>query len=137
MTYTGTDVMRGPGGFGGRPGGMPEGFEPGEMPENFEPGQMPTLPDGETFPAALDPSNREGRGQRPDSMTPPADNGAPALPENMTPPELPEDQTLPDREFSQAGFGGRRQGNGVPGEPSAEFYMNDMVNFFSGVTTAQ
>ena len=89
MAYTGTDVMRGPGGFGGRPGGMPGNFDPENMPEGFEgfDGQMP---------------------------------------EGMERPERPEGMERPE---------------GTPGgktdaEPSTAFYMNDLVNFFSGVTAA-
>ncbi len=114
MTYTSTDVMRGPGVFGGRPGEMPEGFEPGEE-----------------HPEGFDPSAMQGKGQRPDGMIPPEGF-------NGRHPEPPEGEIFPESEIPQLpqdGYGGR--GNGDPGEPSAEFYMNDMVNFFSGVTTAQ
>ena len=69
--------------------------------------------------------------------------------QNMTPPEgfegrMPEgfgqwDGEIPkdfeDRrpEGMPGGFGG--QGGSQPGEASTEFYMNDMVNSFSGVKT--
>ena len=115
MAYTGSDVTHGPGGFGGRPGGMSEGFEPGELPEDF------------------DPSVMQGKGQRPDGMIPPEGF-------NGQRPEPPEGETFPKGEIPQRpqdGFGGRAQGNVNPGEASTGFYMNDMVNFFSGVTTVQ
>ena len=84
--------MGGPGGFGGRPGGMPEGFDPENMPEGFAPGQ------------------------RPESMTRP--EGMPEMPEGRM-PSMPQ-----------------RGQNSQSGEPSTAFYMNDMVNAFSGVTAA-
>ncbi len=110
MAYTGTDVLRGPGGRGPGPGGMepPEGFDPENLPEGFDPGHLP-----EDF----DPAGRGDRGPRPEAMEPPA------MPEGERPP-LPPD-----------GFGGR-QDDPVQGEPRTDFYMNDMVNFFSGVTAA-
>ena len=69
-------------------------------------GERPTLPEGETWP--------EEGSQRPEGW------------ENMTPPDdiMPED-----------GFGGRGSATNSGG-PSTEFYMNDKVNAFSGVTTA-
>jgi hypothetical protein len=65
----------------------------------------------------------DGRGQHPDGekRTPPEGFDG-KFPEGMTPPEM------------SGGFGG---GAGPAGEPSTEFYMNDMVNFFSGITAAQ
>ena len=126
MAYTGTDVMRGPGGFGGRPGGMPGGFDPENMPEGFEPGQMPEMPEG------FDPSQMGGRGQRPEGEDREFPEGFD--PESMTPPEGFEgfDGQMPE---------GMERPDGAPGgnagaEPSTAFYMNDLVNFFSGVTAA-
>lgn len=95
MAYTGTDVMRGPGGM--PPGNPPEGFDPNgrsPRPENFDP----------------------------ESMTPPEGFDG-KFPENRTPSDLPE-----------GGF--RKHGNTPAGDPRTDFYMNDMVNFFSGVTAA-
>lgn len=141
MAYTGTDVGRGGpgGGFGGRGQG---GTHPGEMPEGFEPGQMPELPEGETFPADFDPTQMDGgRGQRPEGggMTPPEgfDGEMPTMPEGMERPELPEGETFPEGDMPELPEGGDRgQGNLQPGESSTDFYMNDMVNSFSGVTAA-
>ncbi len=115
MAYTGSDVgMGGPG--GGRPGGM------GEMPEGFAPGQM------------------GGWGKRSDreDMTPP-DGFRGEMPEDMTfpegeRPELPEGETFPEGEMPP------HPGNGwfdaQSGEAGTEFFMNDMVNCFSGITAA-
>ena len=127
MAYTGTDVGFGPGGFGGRPGGMPEDFDPENMPdfenmpEGFEPGQMPGGFDPENMPEDFDPSQMGGRGQRPEGGR-----------ENMTPPEdfdgeLPED-------FDPSQFFGSQ--NSEAGEARTDFYMNDKVNAFSGVSAA-
>ena len=147
MAYSGTDVgMGGPGGMGGmggRPGGMGggmqmgEGFDPsqmnGEIPEGFDPSQMEgnmpedfILPEGETMPADFEPTQMGGgRGQRPDGNM-----------EEMTPPEGFDGEmpTMPE-----GGFGGRGQQGGM--QPGAQtdgsnttFYMNDMVNSFSGLT---
>jgi len=104
VAYTGTDVMKGPGGFGGRPGGMPGNIDPENMPEDF------------------DPSRMGGRGQRPDGegMIPPEGFEPGQMPEGKEPPEMPKD-----------GFD--LHGNTAPGTPRTDFYMNDMVNFFSGV----
>ncbi len=119
MGYTGTDVMMRPGGMGGFGGGQPpEGDRP-DMPEGQQPpegaggwnpgGEMPTMPEGEM---------------------PPAPQGG------MTggnPPEPPEGETFPaDRQP-----GGRGEPDGMPaGEINTVFYMQDKVNFFSGLTKA-
>ena len=53
-------------------------------------------------------------------------------PKGMVRPELPERELPPMPEGS---FNGKGPGNGgIPGEPSTDFYMNDKVNAFSGVT---
>jgi len=78
---------------------------------NRKPGKMPQLPEGETFPADFDPAQRGDRGQR---------------------PEPPEGKTFPEGDMPR---GGNRT-PGQAGESSTDFYMNDMVNFFSGVTPA-
>ena len=144
MSYTGTDVGGFSGGFGGRPSGqmpeefnpsqtggrdkrpeegqMPEGFEGfgkkrpedmdrGEMPEGFEPGQLP-----EDF---------EGFGKkRPEGM----DRGE--MPEGFEPGKMPPGQLPEDFE----GFSG--PGAQSNSKARTEFYMNDMVNSFSGVKAA-
>ena len=136
MQYTGTDVGFGFGGmgFGGNMGGMmpPEGFN-GEMPEMPEgmtfpeggfpgfAGQMPEGFDGK-IPEGLDgkmPENFEGK--RPE-------NFGGQMPEGFK-GERPEgfNGQMPE------GFPGR--GERTPqGEASTGFYMQDMVNAFSGVT---
>jgi len=104
MTYTGTDVMRGPGGFSGHPGEPPEGFDPEKIPEDFDPAQIGS------------------RGPRPET-------------ENRTPPEGFDGRFPEGMEPSKMPFDG--QSHTPAGEPGTEFFMNDMVNFFSGLTTAQ
>ena len=123
MMYTSTDVMRGPGGFGGQvtPEGFggfdgkepPAGFEGfggfggQEPPADFD-GEMPTWPEGEApnIPGGNGPSRPEG-----------------------TPPGGFEGQMPP------GGFGG--PGSSQPaGDGQTVFYMQDMVNFFSGLTAA-
>ena len=131
MAYTGTDVGFGPGGFGGRPGQMPEGFAPENMPdfenmpEGFTPGQMPGGFDPENMPEDFDPSQMGGRGQRPKD----GDRQPPERFEGFD-GERPEGMELP-KGFDPSRFPGS-QGSQA-GEPNAEFYMNDKVNAFSGV----
>ena len=111
MAYTSTDVMGHPGGFGGMP---PEGMEPPadfgrkEPPEGFG-GEMPTRPAGE-------------------EPNPPGSHG-PSRPEGEMPPEGS------DAPLSPGGFGD--PGSTPPGEGKILFYMQDKVNFFSGLTAAQ
>ena len=143
MAYTGTDVGFGPGGFGGRPGEMPEGFDPSNMPEGFAPGQMPEGFDPENMPEGFDPSQMGGgRGQRPDGDR-----------DNRTPPEgfdgqRPEGMEMPEgfdssqfqngempEDFDPSRFFGSQSGE--TGEAQTDFYMNDKVNAFSGVTAAE
>lgn len=124
MAYTGTDVGGFPGGFGGRPGGMPEDFDPENMPEGFNPGQMPE---------GFDPAQMGGgRGQRPEGegRTPPEGFDPENMPDGFN-GKMPEGMTPPE-----GGFGGRNPQNAQTGEPSTDFYMNDMVNSFSGVSAA-
>lgn len=140
MAYTGSDVRMGggrPGGMGGFGGQRPEGFEGGERPENVTP------PEGETMPSGFDPSQMGGGpGRRPDvaeEMTPPEGMEFPGGER----PELPEGETFPEGkmpDMPEGGFGGRGQNGmqpgGTTGEAVTEFYMNDMVNSFSGITKA-
>ena len=124
MAYTGTDVVRGPGGFGGRPGNMPENFDPQNMPEGFEPGRMPGNFNPENPPEDFDPSQMGGRGPRPEGMMPPEDFDG-QRPEGMEPPEGLDPSRIPGGQQNQTG------------ETQTGFYMNDKVNAFSGVTAAQ
>ena len=145
MAYTGTDVGFGPGGFGGRPGGMggmPEGFDPENMPEGFAPGQMGRFPGAGSMPEGFDPSQMgAGRGQRPDSnrenMTPPEGFDPESMPEGFAPGQRPEGMTRPESmpEMQEGQMPSMPQ-RGQNGESSTAFYMNDMVNSFSGVTAA-
>lgn len=144
MAYTGTDVARGPGGFGGGPGGMPfqggeipesmqmpedfdsSQFQGGQMPEGFTPGQMPGGFDPENLPEGFDPSQMGGgKGQQPEGGNRQPPEGF----EGMEPPAMPED-------FDPSQFGGRGEA-GSTGEAQTGFYMNDKVNAFSGVTAAE
>ena len=107
MMYTGTDVMM-------RPGGMGGGFG-GDMPDNAPPegigGERPEMPEGQI----------------------------PTWPEGEIPP-MPEGErpTMPQGGFGGRpdGFGGRHESNPSDSEGNALFYMQDMVNFFSGLTAA-
>jgi len=148
MQYTSTDVMRGPGGFGGmgqRPEGeMPEGFEgfngqmpwgdgempnwnEGEMPDGFEgfDGQKPENFDGQ-FPGGFGGGKGPGnRGEDSDGRQPPQDFDG----------EMP---TMPE---GFEGFGGEMPGRpeggdrgNTSGEGQSVFYMQDKVNFFSGLS---
>ena len=150
MMYTSTDVMRGPGGFGGQmPGGMGQRPE-GGMPD-FGDGEMPTMPEGFEggFPGGFDgempedfdgsfPEGFEGNfgGQKPDNFGGEIPEGFDGnFPENFN-GEMPEG--------FEGNFGGQMPGNfgGQSGKTSAEsgntlFYMQDKVNFFSGLTAAK
>ena len=111
MQYTGTDVRRGPGGFGGFGGGFgggmpdnappegfdgqpPEGFDgfPGDMPEGWTPGKTNELPEG-------------------------FGGGRPQWPEGDRPDDAPAEDV-----------------EGISGEGNTLFYMQDKVNCFSGIT---
>ena len=128
MAYTGTDVMRGPGGMQG----MMDGTRPG-MPKD-----MPDAAPPEGF-----------GGERPEGMvhprnTPPA---IPAeLPEGWQTIELPEGMVVPGNGPDGFSFEEIELPEGFTfditfttaplGESSTEFYMQDQVNFFSGLTQA-
>ncbi len=116
MAYTGTDMPMGHSGGMGQP---PEGMEEMTPPEGFG-GERPALPEGETMPEGFDPGAFGGPGERPEG-TPPEnfDGEMPAPPEGNTPRP-----------------GGRNEANTQPGEASTEFYMQDKVNAFTGVTPA-
>lgn len=118
QSFTGTDVMMGPGGmhFGGGfdSDRMPEGAEPPEVsedvrgqrpepPDGFQPDQMPELmnpPEGMEPPEGFDPSHMDGFGGRPGGQMPPNMGGG----------------TITEID-----------------ESSIEFHMQDKVNAFSGV----
>ena len=138
MAYTGTDVMRYPGGMPPAEGGQPpqEGME---MPGGQAPGEIPQPPEG-------------GFGEPPqggEGMPPQGGEGMPPMPDG----EVPEDWTMPsmpEGEFPQdgqmppegpggfGGFGGPGDfGGGEAGEKQTLFFMQDKVNFFSGLTEAE
>ena len=89
-------------------------------------GQPPEMPEGMEPPKDFDPSKMgDGRGQRPDNwedMMPPEgfDREIPARPEG-------EVTKMPEGRFP----------NPENGEKRTDFYMNDKVNAFSGVTAAE
>ena len=159
MQYSGTDMgfgsmrpggnmgdMTPPEGFEGEMPEMPEDFQPGQMPEGemngdrqmpeggFD-GEMPTMPEGETMPEGGFGGGRGGMGgQRPDGEMPEDFNGE--MPEGFD-GEMPEDFTLPEGEtMPEGGFGGRGEmtGGNLQEQASTGFYMQDMVNAFSGVS---
>ncbi|MDD5864302.1 MAG: carbohydrate-binding domain-containing protein [Firmicutes bacterium] len=117
LQYTGTDVARG--GMGGmRPAGeKPEGFD-GEHPQKGDKPEDFTRPAGEQPP------------ERPDGETSATPEGK-AFPEGER-PTLPEGETMPEGEppegFAPGGM------DDASGEPSTAFYMQDMVNAFSGIS---
>ena len=120
MAYTGTDVMR-------HPGGMPpaEGME---MPGGQAPGEMPQPPEGGF---GEPPQGGEGMPPMPDGEVP-EDWTMPSMPEG----EFPQDGQMPPE--GPGGFGGPGDfGGGEAGEKKTLFFMQDKVNFFSGLTEAE
>jgi len=111
MAYTGTDVMMGPGGMGGFGGHRPGAPD----------GEIPTMPEGQEPPGGFG-------GQRPEG----------GMPEGEM-PTLPEGQEPPDGFRGDRGLmGSRGEPGGNPGgEANTVFFMQDMVNFFSGLTEAE
>ncbi len=116
QAYTGTDVTRfgGRGGFGGGRGrgdfGGRDGMG-GERGQRGFDGERPEMPEGGfDLPEGLAPPEM------------PADGEMPPIPDGMTSPEMP------DGSFSPFGAGAL----GEEGEPSADFYLQDKVNAYSG-----
>ena len=115
MQYTGTEMRGGPG--RGNRGQRPDR----EMPADF------TLPEGETMPEGFEPGQLGDRSPESDS-------------EDRQPPEgfdgerptLPEGETRPEGERPSRGGRGDRQE--ASEEPSTDFYLEDKVNAFSGIT---
>ena len=139
QAYTGTDVTRRPmGGFGGDRGGFGGDFGGegdrgnagdfgGQRPERQE-GEVPRMPGGEV--------PEGGRPRMPDGEVP--EGGRPQMPGGEIPEggrsqmpggEIPEGgmPQMPGGEMPQGGGAAMSGGNEV-------FYMQDKVNFFSGVT---
>ena len=115
MQYTGTDMR-----MGGRDqhpgGGMPELPDGETFPKDWGPAVF-TLPEGETTPADFDPGHFGGGRGYGEGMEPPEGFGGerPAMPDG--------DNARPNRGEPGA----------QAGEARTEFYMNDMVNAFSGI----
>ena len=135
MAYTGTDVMGRPGGMGAMPppGDMEETEEMLEglvLPENLEgflDGKEPAgekkgfLPKGEGKTDAKEQSEDVDTEKAMNEML----KFEPSqLPENFDPNIMPEGM----------GFSGGMSGMEAS-EPNIEFYMQDQVNFFSGLTS--
>ena len=133
MAYTGTDLMGRPGGMGEmKPPEdmeeMKERLEGMEIPESFEDFMSGNEPEGEKkgfLPKGegrLDKKEPVGE-LEPENMFQGMKENAPGqFPENFEPGNLPEGMGFP---------GGMP--NTEAGEPSSEFYMQDKVNFFSGL----
>lgn len=114
MQYTGTDVgMAVWAGPAAPEGGMPEDSDgPRPQPGDFTP------PDGRI--PAVSP-------RRTLTVTPPVRPGDGTASRTGERPTLPEGETMPDRQPPEGG-------QNAAGEASTGFYMNDMVNAFSGIT---
>ena len=114
MAYTGTDVRMHPPGMGGG-----KDFMGGQLPQDFDPdmlpdGQMPTMPDGMERPEMP----QGGRPEKPEEFSPDK------MPEGMEPPE---GMQIPmEGGFDRGSMGENAQAN-------TAFYMQDKVNFFSGL----
>ena len=126
MAYTGTDVMRHPGGMPPAEGGQqPQGGM--EMPGGQAPGDMPQPPEGGF---GEPPQGGEG--------VPPMPEGE--MPEDWTMPSMPEGEIPQGGQMPPEGFGGGFPGGfngGEEGEKQTLFFMQDKVNFFSGLTEAE
>ena len=133
MAYTGTDVMMRPGGMGFGGGRMPANFDPSKVPEGMEMGERPEKPDGMQFelPEGMEPPEGWEPGEPPEGME---------LPEGFMPGELPEGMEPPEG-FDPNAMGGKMEMGFMTLDPDTEentvFYMQDMVNFFSGLTNTQ
>ena len=122
QAYSGTDVTMSPGGMGG--------FKPdGQMPGGMEPpaGEMPTMPSGMEPPEG-DMGNRD-----PGDRGPMPEGEIPSMPEGEM-PSLPEGELPPMPQGGQPGEMGQRPGGMGEGAPNSLFYMQDKVNFFSGLS---
>ena len=151
MAYTGTDVMMRPGGmgFGGMNfgGDMPEDFDPDNMPEGmggFAPGQKPE--DMEDFNRGQKPEGMENfnpgqmggnfdpgqfqNGQMPEGMEPPKGM------ENFDPSQFQNGEMPDGFTMQQGGMNFGSFSADADGEANTLFYMQDKVNFFSGLTKA-
>ena len=137
QAYTGTDVQQGPGGFGGPaggmgPGGQGNGGQPGEPPtgEGQEP---PEAPGGTTD--GQQPGQPGANGSQGDGQTAGEPPAKPEGNENGEPPAMPDGAT-PASSQDSGQSDGSTSASDSDAEPSTEFYMQDKVNAFSGVTAA-
>ena len=132
QAYTGTDVMRGPGGFPG--GAVPQDGNWGQggrgtMPGGEE-GKMPGWPDGE-MPSMPEGGMPDWQGGEMPSMP---EGGMPDWQGGEMPP-MNEGEMPPGGFDGMPGnFGNGNFDNAQSGEPNTLFYMQDKVNFFSGLT---
>ena len=92
------------------PGGFGGGQKPDDMepPEGFEPGERPE---------GMEPPEGMAQGERPEKPE------GMVFPEGFEPGGMPEGMAFPG------------MGNAENGEPNPSFFMQDMVNFFSGLST--
>lgn len=111
MAYTGSDLPKGPGGFGG--GRPPQD----QRPEGGPGGKTPEFPDGmPEFPEGERPEfSGEGMSGFPGGEMP--GGGAPEEPSGQFP----------------GGFGGGARPDDATGEANTQFYLFDKVNAFSGI----
>ena len=80
-------------------------------------------------------------GEMPEGMEPPEGmemDGRPEMPEGWEPGEMPEGMELPEdfdpSQIPEGGFDGKGQFSAQPGEANTSFFLQDKVNFFSGLT---
>ena len=93
------------------------------MPGGQAPGEMPQPPEG-------------GFGEPPqggEGMPPMPDGEMPSMPEG----EFPQDGQMPPEGFGGGPGGPDDFGGGEAGEKQTLFFMQDKVNFFSGLTEAE
>ena len=118
MAYTGTDVMRFPGGMGGPGGGQrPQGGGPNLPGGVTPPGDMPQPPEGDF------------------TIPPQPGTDIPSMPDGGTMPSMPQGEFPQGGPMGPGGFGG--YGTGEEGQKQTIFFMQDKVNFFSGLTQAE
>lgn len=128
MAYTGTDVRMHPGAIGFDRQEMPKDFDPGMIPE----GEMPTMPGGMELPEMPQGERPEmpsmPEGEMPEGFEPGEKKQWMGVLEDFDPSQLPEGVEMPE------GGMGRWEITVADGEANTAFYMQDKVNFFSGLT---
>ena len=162
QAYTGTDVQGGPGGFGGPGGqggpggGMGPGGEGGQGgPSGDAPANESGSPQGgDQEPPAIPNGEQSQGGQMRQPSGGATDNGQggelpadgngepPTGPDNGQNGQLASDAAQADQsapamsQASQPSGSNLQSDNGSEAQASTEFYMQDKVNAFSGVTAA-